>query len=69
MKNKFIHKEEEIDFDDVIAGFEWQIKNLKEQVKALKEFGEMQVQLNTALSNELRCLKQGIIIKQKNLSA
>ena len=45
-----------IDYEDVICGFENEIENLKTQIKQLKHFGEIQVQINSKQSKQIRDL-------------
>tara|TARA_S200002703_G_scaffold104434_2_gene90604 strand:+ start:1291 stop:1509 length:219 start_codon:yes stop_codon:yes gene_type:complete len=45
-----------IDYEDVIESFENEIQNLKTQIKQLKHFGEIQVQINSKQSKQIRDL-------------
>jgi len=52
-KHDFIDK---FDYEDVFIQMEYEIKNLKEQIKQLKTFGEIQVQINSKQAFQIRQL-------------
>jgi len=52
-KHNFIEK---IDFEDVVYSYEREIENLKEQINQLKQFGELQVSINSKQARQIRQL-------------
>ncbi len=52
-KHDFIDK---FDDEDVFIQMEYEIENLKEQIKQLKTFGEIQVQINSKQAFQIRQL-------------
>jgi len=52
-KHDFIDK---FDNEDIFIQMEYEIKNLKEQIKQLKTFGEIQVKINSKQAFQIRQL-------------
>ena len=52
-RHDFIDK---FDDEDVFIQMEYEIENLKQQIRQLKEFGETQVSINTKQARQIRQL-------------
>tara|TARA_R100000734_G_C3294889_1_gene86187 strand:- start:116 stop:328 length:213 start_codon:yes stop_codon:yes gene_type:complete len=52
-RHDFIDK---FDDEDVFIQMEYEIENLKQQIRQLKEFGEIQVSINTKQARQIRQL-------------
>jgi hypothetical protein len=49
-----LYQYEKLDFEDIVSGYELEIKNLKEQISQLKNFGIEQVKQNNKQGLQIR---------------
>jgi hypothetical protein len=47
---------DKFDDEDVLVQMEYEIENLKQQIRQLKEFGEIQVSINSKQARQIRQL-------------
>jgi hypothetical protein len=47
---------DKFDYEDVFIQMQYEIENLKQQIRQLKEFGEIQVSINSKQARQIRQL-------------